>query len=132
MRVLLISANTENINMPTLPMGLGSVFEALVGAGHTVRFLDLMGAADWQSLLRKHLDEVAPEVIGISIRNIDDQNSASPRFLLEPARAVVAFCRTLTRASIVLGGAGFSIFPQAVWITPARIWGSRGMAKPLR
>ena len=114
MRVLLISANTEKINMPTLPMGLGSVATALVEAGHTVRFLDLMGKADWQILLRRALDEAAPEVIGISIRNIDDQVSASPRFLLEPARAVVACCRTHTQVPIVLGGAGYSIFPQAV------------------
>ena len=114
MRVLLISANTEKINMPTLPMGLGSVAEALAGAGHAVRFLDLMGMEDWQALLRKTLEEADPEVIGISIRNIDDQGSASPRFLLEPARAVVAFCRILTRVPIVLGGAGYSIFPQAV------------------
>ena len=114
MRVLLISANTEKINMPTLPMGLGSVATALSTAGHTVRFLDLMGKADWQGLLRKTLDDAAPDVIGISIRNIDDQVSASPRFLLEPARAVVAFCRNHTKVPIVLGGAGYSIFPQAV------------------
>ena len=114
MRVLLISANTEKINMPTLPMGLGSVATALVEAGHTVRFLDLMGKADWQVLLRRTLDEAAPGVIGISIRNIDDQASASPRFLLEPVRAVVGCCRTHTQVPIVLGGAGYSIFPQAV------------------
>jgi radical SAM superfamily enzyme YgiQ (UPF0313 family) len=114
MRVLLISANTEKINMPTLPMGLGSVATALGAAGHTVRFLDLMGTGDWQSLLGKTLDEAAPEVIGISIRNIDDQVSTSPRFLLAPARAVVTFCRAHVRVPIVLGGAGYSIFPQAV------------------
>ena len=114
MRVLLISANTEKINMPTLPMGLGSVATALSAAGHTVRFLDLMGKSDWQSLFGRTLDDVTPEIIGISIRNIDDQASVSPRFLLEPARAVVAFCRSRTQAPIVLGGAGYSIFPQAV------------------
>jgi radical SAM superfamily enzyme YgiQ (UPF0313 family) len=114
MRVLLISANTEKINMPALPMGLGSVAAALGAAGHAVRFLDLMGTGEWQSPLRETLAEAAPEVIGISIRNIDDQVSASPRFLLEPAREVVAFCRAHARAPIVLGGAGYSIFPQAI------------------
>jgi radical SAM superfamily enzyme YgiQ (UPF0313 family) len=56
---------------------------------------------------------LAPDAIGISVRNIDDQCRASPRFLLEPVRAVVAACRAATAAPIVLGGAGYSIFPQA-------------------
>jgi len=114
MRVLLISANTEKINMPTLPMGLGSVAAALSNAGHAVRFLDLMGNSEWQAQLRETLDEERPEVIGISIRNIDDQVSASPRFLLEPVREVVALCRFHAQTPIVLGGAGYSIFPKAV------------------
>jgi len=114
MRVLLISANTEKINMPTLPMGLGCVAVTLQAAGHAVRFLDLMAVGTWQSLLREALVEPPPEIIGISIRNIDDQFSAAPRFLLESARDVVAFCRAHAQAPIVLGGAGYSIFPEAV------------------
>ncbi|WP_319405466.1 B12-binding domain-containing radical SAM protein [uncultured Desulfosarcina sp.] len=114
MRCLLISANTEKMNMPTLPMGLGCVAAALEAADHEVRFLDLMAKEDWQSALREALAEPAPDVIGISIRNIDDQVSGSPRFLLEKARDVVVFCRAHAHAPIVLGGAGYSIFPQAV------------------
>jgi len=114
MRILLISANTEKINMPTLPMGLGCVAAGLTAAGHDVRFLDLMAAGKWQPLLRQTLAGMPPDVIGISIRNIDDQDSLAPRFLLQQARAVVTFCRTHARVPIVLGGAGYSIFPQAV------------------
>jgi radical SAM superfamily enzyme YgiQ (UPF0313 family) len=114
MRTLLISANTETINMPTLPMGLGCVAAALEAAGHAVRFLDLMGVADWRPLLAAAVAEAAPEVIGISIRNIDDQSSSRPRFLLENARAVVADCRERTSVPVVLGGAGYSIFPESV------------------
>jgi radical SAM superfamily enzyme YgiQ (UPF0313 family) len=39
--------------------------------------------------------------------------SAAPRFLLEKAKAVVDTCRRLSKATIVLGGAGYSIFPDA-------------------
>ena len=46
MRVLLISANREEINMPTLPMGLGCVAAAARRAGHDVAFLDLMLVGD--------------------------------------------------------------------------------------
>jgi radical SAM superfamily enzyme YgiQ (UPF0313 family) len=113
MQVLLISANTEKINMPTLPMGLGCVAAALEAAGHAVEFLDLMATQAWQPLLAGTLGK-SPAVIGISIRNIDDQVSAGPRFLLEKAREVVAFCRANAPAPIVLGGAGYSIFPERV------------------
>jgi hypothetical protein len=101
-QVLLISANTEKINMPTLPMGLGCVTAALESAGHAVRFLDLMAVAQWQPLLQEALSRRPPDIIGISIRNIDDQVSAAPRFLLEGARLVVAFCRTIMWTSMFL------------------------------
>ena len=42
MRVLLISANTSDINMPTLPLGLVSVATATKAAGHEVEVLDLL------------------------------------------------------------------------------------------
>ena len=114
MQVLLISANTEKINMPALPMGLGCVAAALEAAGHGIRFLDLMAAAQWRPLLEEALTRRPPDIIGISIRNIDDQASDAPRFLLEKARQVVAFCRTRATVPIVLGGAGYSIFPESV------------------
>ena len=114
MRTLLISANTEKINMPTLPMGLGCVAAAVMAAGHDMRFLDLMAVDDWRSLLKDTLTAFAPEVIGISIRNIDDQDSRNPRFLLEEACAVVACCKADQPVPVVLGGAGYSIFPEEV------------------
>jgi radical SAM superfamily enzyme YgiQ (UPF0313 family) len=112
MHTLLISANTEKINMPTLPMGLGCVAAAVAAAGHSVDFLDLMAVDDWRSRLVAQLAQRPPDLIGISIRNIDDQVSLAPRFLLEKAREVVRFCQTHSRAPIVLGGAGYSIFPE--------------------
>jgi radical SAM superfamily enzyme YgiQ (UPF0313 family) len=114
MRVLLVSANTEKINMPTMPMGLGSIAAAAAAAGHAVRLLDLMAVSSWRRLLETALAEAPPDVIGISIRNIDDQVSEQARFLLAEAREVVAFCRTVSDAPLVLGGAGYSIFPGPV------------------
>lgn len=113
MNVLLISANTETINMPVLPMGLGLVAAATRRAGHAVEFLDLMAEVALDTALAHAIDRFNPGVIGISIRNVDDQDSASPRFLLEAARSVVARCKELSRAPVILGGAGYSMFPQS-------------------
>ena len=113
MNVLLISANTETLNMPTLPMGLGLVAAAAQNAGHRVRFLDLMAEDDPDTALAGAITERGPEAIGISIRNVDDQTSAGPRFFLEAARSIVARCKALSDAPVILGGAGYSMFPES-------------------
>lgn len=112
MKVLLISANTERVSMLTMPLGLGLVCAATRAAGHDVGLLDLLTEADPLAAVRRALEALAPDVIGISVRNIDDQSEQNPRFLLEPARAVVEECRARSAAPIVIGGAGYSIFPQ--------------------
>ena len=113
MRVLLISANTEELNMPTLPLGLACVAASTRKAGHEVTYLDLMAKEDTQAVIKKVMQDLRPDVVGISVRNIDDQNMASPDFLLEPVKEVVAICRSLSSTPIVLGGAGYSIYPQS-------------------
>jgi radical SAM superfamily enzyme YgiQ (UPF0313 family) len=112
-RVLLISPNTERVNMPTLPLGLSLVAAAARRAGHETRFLDLLAAPDPAAAVRNACGEFSPQAIGISIRNIDDQNMDRPRLLVEPVREIVAACQAASQATIVLGGAGFSIFPDA-------------------
>jgi radical SAM superfamily enzyme YgiQ (UPF0313 family) len=112
MRVLLVSANTEKLNMPTLPLGLACVAAATQKAGHDVVMVDLMTEQDVQSPLKGAIEGFRPDLIGISVRNIDDQNMEKPRFLLGPVKEIVAGCRSLSDATIVLGGAGYSIFPE--------------------
>jgi radical SAM superfamily enzyme YgiQ (UPF0313 family) len=113
MKVLLISPHTERINMPTLPLGLCLVGAAVQDAGHDLRLLNLLGTPDPIAAIRQTCSQFSPQVIGISIRNIDDQNMENPRLLVEPVREIVAACRAASKATIVLGGAGFSIFPDA-------------------
>lgn len=113
MNVLLISANTETINMIPLPLGLNCVAVAARNAGHDVHLLDLMGGGDHQELIRKAIQQSRPALIGVSVRNIDNQQMGETRFLLEPVRNIIAQCKAFSDAVIVVGGAGFSIFPQA-------------------
>ncbi len=113
MRVLLISANREEIYMRTLPLGLACVAAATKKAGHEVTLLDLMEEENpLESIRRDIISTFNPEVIGLSIRNIDDQKMEPARFLLDRNKEIVSLCRQLSSAPIVLGGAGFSIFPE--------------------
>lgn len=113
MKVLLVSANTETINMPVLPLGLGYVAAATQIAGYDIKLLNLLDQKDSLSLLKRTVHDFRPDVIGISVRNIDDQNMERPRFLLGPVKNIISECRKHSNATIVLGGAGYSIFPQA-------------------
>ena len=113
MNVLLVSANTERMNLPTLPYGLAFVAAAVRAAGHGVAMLDLLRETDPQAAIARAVQALCPDVIGISVRNIDDQCMERPRFLLEHVADVVAACRASSRAPLVLGGAGYSIFPTA-------------------
>ena len=113
MKVLLVSANTETINMPVLPLGLSCIARATREAGYAVELVNTLDREQLIPAVTRAVDEFAPDVVGISVRNIDDQVMEPARFLLEPVRDLVSAVRGRTRAPIVLGGAGFSIFPEA-------------------
>jgi radical SAM superfamily enzyme YgiQ (UPF0313 family) len=112
-RVLLISANTEAVNMPVLPLGLACVAAATRNAGNEVALLNLMFEGDPMLGIRNSIEDFHPNLIGISVRNIDDQNMPRPQFLLAPVKEIIASCRSLSHAPIILGGAGYSIFPES-------------------
>lgn len=113
MRTLLISVNTEQVNMPVLPMGLACVAAAAQGAGHEVRVVNLTSSRDEEAVLKEVIADFRPGVIGVSARNIDDQNIKGPRFLLDSVKKAIALCRGLTEAPIVLGGAGYSMYAES-------------------
>jgi radical SAM superfamily enzyme YgiQ (UPF0313 family) len=126
MRVVLISANTEQITMPVLPVGMARVAAAVEDAGHKVRIENLMRPEHVSHSLDEALQGFEPDVIGISVRNIDDQHRESPKFLLPPVKRVVEACRRLSRAPLVLGGPGYSIFPEKVLQYLQADYGIRG------
>ena len=103
----------ERMNLLPLPLGPALVAAACRKAGHDVVLLNLMFEGDTQSAIQDCVEGFRSEVIGISVRNIDDQNLADPKFLLPPVREVVKTCRSLCDAPIIVGGAGYSIFPES-------------------
>jgi len=113
MKVLFISANTEHINILPLPLGLNCVAVATRNAGHDVRLLDLMAEKDSNLAIIDAIESFRPEVIGVSVRNIDDQNMDPPVFLLDKVKIIINYCRTHSSVPIILGGAGYSIFPES-------------------
>jgi radical SAM superfamily enzyme YgiQ (UPF0313 family) len=112
MRVLLISGNREDADIRVPALGLACIAAATEATGHEVNLQDLLIAKDPQSAVADAIRNFRPEAIGVSVRNIDDQRMRNPRFLLDQARETVGWCKGISNAPVVLGGAAFSIIPQ--------------------
>jgi radical SAM superfamily enzyme YgiQ (UPF0313 family) len=129
MRVLLVSANRERIPDPIFPLGLAYVAAAAREAGHEVAVADLcFDPAPLQALTEK-VRQFDPDLIGLSLRNVD--NAAYPRTVdyLDQHRAVVDTLHRTTTAPVVLGGSGFSIMPAAYMRALDGDWGITGEAE---
>ncbi len=113
MKTLLISSNREEVDIRAPALGLACIAAASENAGHEVRLIDLLIEENPQAAIAKAIRDFQPEAIGVSVRNIDDQRMRNTRFLLDQAHEAVPWCRSCSKAPIILGGSGFSIFPQA-------------------
>lgn len=112
MRVLLISPNTLTVPYPVYPLGLDYVAGSVAG-DHAVRIAD-MQTIDRAALARL-LEDFAPEVIGISCRNIDNTDAHDPHYFLTGYQELVAWLRQRSKAVIVCGGCGFTIMPAQIF-----------------
>jgi len=108
-KVLLVSANRLKAPYAVYPLGLDYVARALEDC-HQVQVVDL-NAETGTSVLVAVLQDSPPDIVGISIRNIDNTDTLDPRGFTGQYRDLTALIRAHTTAPIVLGGSGFTIFP---------------------
>ena len=114
MRVLLINSNLKDDILAAPPIGLSYVASAAEAAGHEVRVLDLCFKRRIGQELEKAIIGFSPQVIGVSLRNLDNANMIVPISYLPSALKIVQQIRALTAAPLVLGGSGASLDPQGV------------------
>jgi radical SAM superfamily enzyme YgiQ (UPF0313 family) len=108
-RVLLISANGYEVPYAVFPLGLAQVNAALRAAGHETRWLDCLADS---APIEQTLEDFQPDLIGVSLRNIDDVAFRKRETLYGPLFKLCERIRQQTTARIVVGGSGFSIFPE--------------------
>jgi radical SAM superfamily enzyme YgiQ (UPF0313 family) len=108
--VLLVSANLETKPAPVYPLGVSRLATALRKQGHTVRIHDCLvhGLAE----LPRAAAEFEPELIAVSLRNVDNTESQETQNYLDGYLDVMARLRAVSRAPVVLGGTAYSIFPE--------------------
>lgn len=108
-KVVLLSANRCTTPDPVFPLGLTCLSAALNGAGYETRWLDVQLDTD---TLEQALKEFRPDAVGISLRNIDDILIRKRETFFGELAALVRRVRAAWSCPVVLGGSGFSVFPQ--------------------
>ena len=114
MKILLVSANTLKAPYPVYPIGLDHV-AASIHSRHRVRIEDL-NVLDDLGGLADSIREFEPDLIGISLRNIDNTDTTDPVGFIGGYRTVVETVRQISKAPVVLGGSGFTLFPRRVLV----------------
>ncbi len=114
MKILIVSVNNENDPYPVAPLGSAYIAAAMNHNGHSSVILDLCFEHDWSHAIESAVRVNEPDIIAISIRNVDNltfQNSIS---YLPRIRSISEHIRSLTEAPVIGGGSGFSLFPEEI------------------
>jgi len=111
MRILFISPNQCRLVFLPLPLGLASVVASLAPE-HEVLVLDFMFLDEPLARVDRVMAEFRPELVGLSVRNIDNQDSVHPEAYSPQVKELVDHLKELGPAPVVLGGAGFSVAPR--------------------
>jgi len=116
-RILFIASNRELLPYPVFPLGVAYIETALAEAGHETLVFDVnCHEPDATSAaLAADIERFAPDVVGVSVRNIDNLTYPISVSYLGDIRALIETCRRIVpHAPIVLGGSGYSLFPVEV------------------
>lgn len=113
-RILLISANRYKEPYPVYPLGLSYLKGYIIKEfpDLEVEIVDCNMFSD--SEIADRIVRFSPDLIGLSLRNIDGANSLDVRDFLAQYTDLVALIRQRSTALLVVGGAGFSIFPEYI------------------
>src|SRR5512144_1884432 len=108
-RILLISVNRCTTPDPVFPLGLAHLNAPLRREGHETTWLDVLANGD---RLEETLNNWRPDFVGVSLRNIDDVLIRKKETFFGDLVSLGASIRQKTKAPIILGGSGFSLFPE--------------------
>ncbi len=114
MNILMISTNRAVSPMPVMPIGACTVAEAAERAGHSVTMLDLMFANDPIRAVEAVLQQEEFGLIGLSVRNIDNNDMYRPVFYIDDLVPLITAIRRQTGTPVVLGGASLTVMPEEI------------------
>jgi len=124
-RVLIVATNREKAPIPVAPIGACNIATVLKGAGHDVSVVDLMWARRPEKTLQAAIDAHRPQVIGLSIRNVDNTSWMNERWYLDEARNYVRICKQ-AGVPVMVGGPAVGVLPGPVVAHVEADWGIWG------
>ena len=115
-RIFIISSNTTIDPYPVYPLGMAVVTGVLEGAGHQVVQHDCLAQGSDPHLLEEKIRRFSPDLIALSLRNIDnvDSFSGDDGWYLHQARELITSLRHISSTPIVVGGPALTIMPEEI------------------
>ena len=111
-KVLLINTNTETQPYPVPPIGLCLLAAQIEDKFNVIVYDGTFGMTEDLYKLVKEFD---PDYIGFGIRNIDDMVYEKQTIYFDKIRTnFTEPLRKISDATFILGGSGFSIYPEAL------------------
>ncbi len=113
MRILLIQSYLGRKEKPLLPLGLAYIAGSL--NGHEISIVDPNIENDPLGSIRKKLISFKPEVIGISLRNIDTTLYKDMFYYYKALFPTIELIKEIAPHSIIIiGGAAFSLYAEEI------------------
>lgn len=118
MRVLMIQTpSVEDLSQERVyPIGIVLLAGCIQSAGHEVSILDMNLELDPFGALKEKLLAFQPEAIGLSLRNIDPLGNKTSSLITPFIVAVRLIAAVLPEAWLIVGGTGFSLFPERLML----------------
>ena len=112
MKILLLSVNREKMPYAVFPLGLAYIAQALREEGHGIEVLDLCFSKEPSTDLKNCLYRFQPDLIGLSLRNLDNLTYPTSISYLKEVEEVIQVCRQSSSSKVVIGGSGYSLSPK--------------------
>ena len=119
MKVFLLTSYLGGKEPPVFPLGLACIKPLLYG--HDVNAFDMNTSEKPFEELIKRIKSFIPDVIGISLRNIDSTNKRRVVFYYKYLKDTLDVIKSCSKAKVVIGGSGFSMFankPSFIFLSP--------------
>lgn len=116
-KILLVSANTLINPYPVYPLGISYLSTYLQEnlPDYEIKLFDF-NLSDPEAF-SKALSEFKPKYVAVSLRNIDGVNSYDPKNFINGYSSIINLAKSSDHKifKLIIGGAGFSIFPKVLF-----------------
>jgi radical SAM superfamily enzyme YgiQ (UPF0313 family) len=113
MRILYVQQYLGGDELLVMPIGL--LYIATAAVDHGAKLFDMNAADRPYEELEQAISDYDPQVIALSLRNIDNQQRINLKYYyLELAKTLEVVKKTKPGVILIIGGAGFSMFARTI------------------